>query len=200
VRPALAMIVLALAAGASRADSGFYWPGTGSALTGHRIETIEEYPDHVFVVERSRPGPNREGAEYAELAPGKPITIPPAYPGNATLLIVPRVAAEPYKSAPELTKAVYSQHVPAVILRDFYGRETVPVWTGREITITYRLQRTDSGDGWEIVRTSWSPMWQWYAAAIFLTVAVIFGGWRVVRRWRRSNASATVALDPPACG
>jgi hypothetical protein len=185
MRPALAMIVLATAAGSARADVGPVTPATQYVNPVHRIETTDAHPNHVFVVVRQSFQHPEMTAEFVELAPGRPISLPTGYYDEPELLIVPRLLAEPFPSAAELARAARGGQLPKVVRRKFHFRETVPSWTSRSVTITYRLDRTGSGDGWELVRTSWSPMWQWYVAAGFVTVAVVAGGFWLVRRMVR---------------
>jgi hypothetical protein len=182
VKNSFALLILTLATGSAYADSGFYWPGSRPVKPSHRIETDEAYPDHVFVIERYRLESMSREAEYADLAPRQPITIPPDFRHNVSLLIAPRTAAEPYKSASELATAVYERKIPGVVLRDCWEREPVPVWVGREFTITYRLQQAASGDGLELVRTSSDPFRQWKVAAICLAASVVLGGLWLARR------------------
>ena len=70
-------LLLLLAAGSAHADGGLFIPATGVARATHHIETLEPYPDYVFVIEKSGFKPE---AEFAELAPSKPLVIALTYP------------------------------------------------------------------------------------------------------------------------
>ena len=103
---------------------------------------------------------------------------------TADVFLVPRAFAESHKTANEVRQAIRLGQTPGVVQQWFDWRETVPSWTGDKTTITYRVQRTKSGDGVELVRTSWNPLWQWYTAVGFVTVAVVIGGFWMIRRMR----------------
>jgi hypothetical protein len=189
VKPALAVIVLALTAGAARADIGPIVPATKFARPVYRIETAGPVTEHVFLIKRYSFNALTE-VDFVPLATDNRLIIPSDFHGTATLLIVPRTAATAYQSAREVAGAVDAGEIRGSLSLECESREIVPSWVGDEITITYRLQKSGSGE-WQLVRTSRSPMWQWYVAAGFVTLGVIVGGWRVVRWLRRPRPLTT---------
>jgi hypothetical protein len=185
VKPSLAVIVFIFATSSARADIGPFLPGTHYAQPRHLIETNESHPDYVFVLTQLKFELQRTVSDYVDLAPGKSVTLTPGYREDATLWIVPKAAAAAYATAQELTEAARTGAIPGVVKRDFAFRETVPAWNARKITMTYRVQRNQSGTGLEIVQTSWDPMISWYAAAICVSVAFVLGGFWLIRRFCR---------------
>jgi hypothetical protein len=194
VKRLIAVIVALFAATSARADIGPFLPATKNVSAIHRIETDVSFPDHVLLITRWRFDYTRE-AVYTSLAPGQPITLSPGYHEDPELLIVPKAAAEPFKTANELSVAIREGRVPGVVQRRFDFRETVPSWADSEITVTYRVQRNGAGEI-EIVRLTGNPLLWWYAAMAFITLAIAFGGWRLVRRMRRSPPAAVLNLPP----
>jgi hypothetical protein len=217
VRYMLAMIVLALAAGPTFADVGPL-PFQKHVRPVHRIETHESHPDYVFVLSRSglqydetaRRWDNYQEVEYIELTPDRPLMIRlaaklsrdadyasrPDRHGerirkDADLYCVPRSLAQAHASAKDVIKASEEGKAPGACWERFYWREAVPSWADDETTITYRVRRTASGDGLEVVCTSRNPRWQWNAAAIGLAAAIILFGLWLVRRALRRGPMAT---------
>jgi hypothetical protein len=188
----LVLIVALLAATSARADMLPLQPGADYARPTYRIETEELLPDYVFVVVRHlfrQPTPD---ITYFELGPGHPLTLTTGYQEEPELFIVPRAVASEYPNAAELVRAVSEGRVTGSVQKRFPFRVLVPSWANKEITITYRLQRTASGNGLELVRTSSNPMLQWYLAAGLFALTVASAGIWLVRRWssRRSSRSS----------
>ena len=174
----------------------------------HRIETQELHPDYVFVLYREglqydaakKDFEYFQEANFVELTPDRPIVLDLIWayfesPADkqrtrerAYLIIVRRNRLDPDKTAMDF-------RWNGDFFREFDGRETVPSWSSGDITITYCVQRAESGDGLEIVRTSANPLRQWFAAAIFLAASVVIGGVWFIRRaiWPRSLQTPTKA-------
>jgi hypothetical protein len=196
VKPVLAGIVLLLAATPVRADAGPILPFVERVRAVHRVEAAEEFPDHVFLVFRhgirSGDGGRDEYNEATreDLAPGRPLVLRPEPHEDVELLIVPRAAFAAFPTPREAASAVFENKVPGASVHRFFDRETIPSWGGPEAVITYQVRRAKSGDGLELVRTSWDPLWQWNAAAISLAAAVALGGFWIIRRMRRKATAA----------
>src|SRR5262245_10787869 len=185
-RALLTFVVVLLAAGSARADIPPLRPFVKHANVSHHIELTEPAPDHVFVVVRSSfQRQLASEAAFVDLAPGRPLTLTTGYHESPELIIVPKTVAERYKTPRELIEAVRDHQIPGVARQQCHWREEVPEWTAKELTVTYRVQRIQSGGGLEVVRASRGPMWQWYMAAGFFSVAVVIGGLRFVRWWFR---------------
>jgi hypothetical protein len=185
VKPSLALLVFIFATSSARADIGPFLPATHYAQPRHLIETNESHPDYVFVLTQLKFEMQREVVEYVDLAPGKSVTLTPGYREDAILWIVPKAATAAYATAQQLTEAARTGAIPGVVKREFAFRETVPLWTAREITLTYWVQRNQVGTGLEIVQTSRDPMLSWYVAAICVSVALVLGGCWLIRRFGR---------------
>jgi hypothetical protein len=195
VRPALALLALATVAGSARADVGPLLPFAKNASATHQIEVAEEFAEYVCVVHRYgwADGARAEynEASYEKLAPGRPLVLRLTRTEIFSVMLVPRSVAAAYPTARELAGAVSGDRLAGVEEYRFDSRETVPSWAGDEITITYRVQRKSSGDGLELVRTSRNPLWQWYAVAGLVTVAIVTGGLWLIRRLQpRPTAAA----------
>jgi len=192
-RALLTFAVVLLAAGSAQADVPPLRPFVKHANVSHHIELTEPAPDHVFVVVRSSfQRQLASEATFVDFAPGRPITLTTGYQESPELIIVPKTVAERYKTPQELIEAVRDHQIPGVTRQQFHWREEVPEWTAKELTVTHRVQRTQSG-GLEVVRTSRSPMWRWFVAAGFFSVAVVIGGLRLVRWWFRPVRTQPVA-------
>ena len=185
----LTLAAAGLLAPPARADVGPFIPGAAFAeATVSRIEIAEDLPEHVGVWYTSF-GPPRfaEGAEYVHLSRGSVLEFTGRYRDWAELILVRRSAASGYQNAAELAKAARDGRVEAVSRR-FHARETVPAWAPQTVTLSYRVRT--AGEGPEIVRTSWDPLWQWYVVALLAGVSVLLGGLRLVRRGYRRRAAA----------
>jgi hypothetical protein len=195
VNRTLAVAVLLLAASSANAD---LLPGTftkRAEVAIFRVETQEDYPDHVFVIDRFTSEYNAAKKEWVEiretdfipLSPNNPIVLRLEQGRDAVHLIaVPRSVAGQHKIALELAEAAHAGQIPGVAQRWFENRVDVPEWAAKEIIITYRVQRSANGGDLEIVLTSGNPLRPWFAAWIFLAVAVLIGGFWVVRRTLRA--------------
>lgn len=170
-----------------------------------RIEAAEAFPNHVFVVYRSHwkndeQGQSRkyEEATYTTIDPTNPIVLRTAVAReNLNLLIVPRMAAAAHPTANELAAAVFRNEIPGATSGSFHDRDSAPAWAGDEVTFTYRIQKSRSGDGLELVRVSWHPLWQWDVAAFSATAAVVLGGLWLIRRMRRRAAPTPAPPQQP---
>ena len=147
-----------------------------SAQATFRVETREAHPDYVFVINtdvlRWEAGYGWKlfpEVRFAEIAPNDPLVLElDRWPEEVVegaqwrertwLAIVPRAVAVQYKTAAECFNAGACREIDC-----FYWGRPVPPWfnTNKKVAVTYRVQRTKSGDGWEIVQTGWSPLWQW---------------------------------------
>jgi hypothetical protein len=194
--------VLPLAATVLTAQAGWANPALGLPLTrkapvSYRIETRAAHPDYTFILVRGADRHNETTgkrefvleAEYVELTPDRPLVVHPG-PDGASLLIVPRVDTAQHPSPRQLLKDRPDLARQAVY-QEFGPYEEVPSWFGDEITITYRVQAAGSGEKLEVVRTSWHPLWQWFAAAIGFVVGVLLLGLWLARRTLRPRATAT---------
>lgn len=199
----LSVIGFLLTASPVWADVAPMIPFTKMSRARHRIETRESYLEYVFVLVRegyvfdTTKGWNEyREAQYVEITPERPLVFeladcPTTDPvvnerrkERAQLVAVPRVAAEPYKSADALLKAGGS--VPLEILEFYNWRTTVPEWGDDPATITHRVQR--KGDRLEVIRTSGDPVRRLFAAVGFTVAAVFVGGFWLSRRlWRRTG-------------
>lgn len=168
-----------------RADMGPFIPAAKYAgTTTSRIEIADPLPGHVGVFVRSYGPPKVSSeSEFVPLTPGAVLEFAGRYHDRAELLIVPRAATGPYPTAKALAEAVSAGQVPAVS-RTFWSREALPAWGPSDIALDYRV-RANAGAP-EIVRTSWSPLWQWYVAALACASGVLFGGAWLTRRIFRS--------------
>ena len=184
----LTLALVPLAAPQVRADLPPSEPLTRYAVPIHRIETREDVRDCVFLVTRHGflSQPDRpcelitpEGAGPAAL------TIRCEYREWAELSVIPRAAAEPYRTAEELAAAVKAGRVARLARHVFVSREQVPSWSSAPV-VTHELRR--SAGGFEIVRTSRDPLLQWYVAAACLSAAVAAGGVWLSRRFIRRHA------------
>ena len=190
MRTLLTLAVVLLTASSARANAGPSGPGWQYVQAVHRVECAESFPEYAFVLVRRyillEPG-DEVGSEFVELSPDRPLEYTSRSRGWAELLIVPRSVASGYPTAAELVEAVKSGHVPAV-RHMLLTREITPSWRSGAVRVSHRVQRTKPGDGLEVVRTSWNPMWQWYAVGVLFFAAILFGGlWlarRIVRRVR----------------
>ncbi len=176
-----------------RADVGPPLPFTKYIPGIHVIEGASEFPDHVFLIYRhgSKPGAGRPGdndvagVHGRNSNPGHPILLQPERYEEVVFVIVPEAAFAAHPDLKTLVSAVSENKIPGATLHRFRDRELLPSWSDND-TIWYRLQRSPSGDQVELVRASWNPMWQWYAAALFATVAVVLGGCWLIHRMRRT--------------
>jgi hypothetical protein len=188
VLPALTVVLLAASPALADIAPSLPGPGTKRASVNHSIETREDMQDYVFVVIRWNARHGRQGMEYVQLNRGQPL-VPPdpnGYREGFKLVVISKVAAEPYKTVEELIAAVDAKQVPVTLREDFsFDSTAVPYWADRPHVITYELRRSASGDGLEIVRTSWDPLWQWYIAALMIPLAFLLGGIWLVRRFTR---------------
>lgn len=173
------------AVGEARADIAPAIPGVGWAYPTYRIETREPHPDYLFVLWYDEFASGRDRAEYVELAPQRPVTFKTGYHSTCGLIIIARSTAAAYSTPTELAQAVGRGEVAGVREHQFPFRVEVPSWTRTPVTLTYRVEPSRSGAGLEIVQTSWDPLWQWYVAAVGLTVAMVLGGCWLLRRKRR---------------
>lgn len=212
MRHVLAVIVALVAAAPAQADGAPGIPFSKSVHAIHRIETQEQHPNYVFVLYRE--GLQYDAvkkefewyheADFIDLTRDLPLVLdlvwtPIEQPADkqrtresAELMIVPRNIATSYQTAMDLYRAPQAQIPDGAVRRQrFDARVLVPSWVGDEITITHRVQRATSGDGLELVRTSGNPLRQWYAAAGFVTVAVVIGGVWIIRRLRSPRLATT---------
>ena len=175
-----------------------------SAQATFRVETREAHPDYVFVINtevlRWEAGYGWKlfpEVRFAEITPNDPLTLElDRWPNEVVdgtewrertfLGIVPRAVAAQYKTAKECVDAGACSDTDC-----FYWNRPVPPWfnTNKKVAVTYRVQRAKSGDGLEIVQTSWSPLWQW---GFLPGVLLLCGAVWAVKRTRRS------VLAPPA--
>lgn len=157
-----------------------------SAQATYRIETREAHPDYVFILRtecyRWEAGNGWKGfneVRFAEINPENPLVIEvDQWPEEVVegtewrertfLGTVPRSTAAQYKTAKECDDAARASEEES-----FYWNRPVPPWysKGARITVKYRVQPKQSGDGLEIVQTSRSPLWQW---AIILIAGLWF--------------------------
>ncbi|MCE9560614.1 MAG: hypothetical protein K8U57_01035 [Planctomycetes bacterium] len=195
----------------ARADiAPFTPPGTTFGLPIYRIEVTESFPEYVFLYYRYSWVPRSSGSqssipkvEIAELSPASPLLLPDTggYRMAVCLLVVSREIAAQYATTADILKALDTETLPVVASIELkYWPTVTPIWRDKDPIITYRVQRTKSGDGLEIVRTSWDPLLQWYVAVAFLTLAIVWGGIRFVSRKRRAvpvmNSEPPTTLDP----
>ncbi|MDY3562583.1 hypothetical protein R5W23_004049 [Gemmata sp. JC673] len=176
----LALAAALLTAPPARADMGPLLPATKHAnVTTTRIEVADALPDHIGVFVRSYGLPKfADEYEFVPLAPGTTLEFAGRYHDRAELLIVPKADAGAYPNAKALADAVVVGKVRAVG-RTFYSRETLPSWGPGDVTLSYSV-RAGAGTP-EIVRTSRSPLWQWYVAASAFALAMVLGGLWCVR-------------------
>ncbi len=164
-----------------RADMGPFLPGTRYATATYELSTREYLRDYIVVVVRDDWRRGRDEAEFLALVVGSPVSLTTAYRDEPELLIVSKQHGERYATAGELAAAVKAGRIPAVRQR-FASRETVPSWSGSQVTIRYEVRRDKAGDGLEVVRTSRGPLWQWNVAALLFCGATVLGGFWFVRR------------------
>jgi hypothetical protein len=196
----LPLAATVLTAQAGWANPALGLPFTKKAPVSYRVETREAHPDYLFVLTRevhrydeaTRKREDVLEAEYVELTPDRPLVL--RHGESATLLIIPRPTKLGNLTPKELLKA-HPDLARQVVYQELEGRMEVPSWFGDDITITYRAQESRAGDKLEFVRTSWHPLWQWFAVAFTIPVLILLGGLWFIRRKQRP---ASVPSNPPA--
>lgn len=180
-----------LTADLARADLPPPLPFTMYSTPTHRIETREDVRDYVFLVaRRGLLEPSAQPFEFVIPEGRGPttLTIRGEYREQAELSVVPKSVAERYTTAQELAAAIESGRVLRVTRHVFVFREMAPSWSPAPV-VTYELRRSGP-DGLVIVRTTRDPLWQWYSVAIPFTLAILFSGFWLVRRFVRIRRAA----------
>ncbi|MBA4190544.1 MAG: hypothetical protein C0467_21365 [Planctomycetaceae bacterium] len=193
----MAMIVGLIAAAEAGADVGPL-PGMKTVYAVHCIETEQEFPEFVFLLVRFNWRDRAVYPEFVTLTPDKPLNIrlDGPVPGvdtqnreDATLRVIKRSDIKPGMSPHEVLK------LETQFLNWFDYRTMVPSWSGdKQRTLIYRVQRSESEVGLEIVQVGRDPSTQWLIAfrcvAVAVTMAVLLGGIWFIRRMRRAGRVA----------